>query len=185
MLTFLDATAAWNCDLRGILNHRWWIRNLNNVKSSLDLYVLHCKMCYIVKCSLVWKSISYNFIEKRSGTNFMFLVYSAKRNGTALYIALVHCNVFSNYVFLHRSPFRSAPRDNDGYTSILSQFQRSGAECFWQWWEHCNFSSHSIFPLSAPLRSAPLRTRIIATFPVPTERSGMLLTVMGTLQQFL
>jgi len=28
--------------------------------------------------------------------------------------------------------------------------------------------------------SAPLRTRIIATFPVPTERSGMLLTVMGT-----
>ncbi len=29
---------------------------------------------------------------------------------------------------------------------------------------------------------APLRARIIATFTVPTERSGMLLTVMGTLE---
>jgi len=49
------------------------------------------------------------------------------------------------------APLRSVPE-----SLLRSQFQRSGAECFWQWWEHCsNFSSHSIFPLSAPLRSVP------------------------------
>jgi hypothetical protein len=65
---------------------------------------------------------------------------------------LVHSNLFSYYLFLHRSPFRSAPRDNDGYTSILSQFQL----CLWQRWEHCNFSRYSLFPR----RSTPLRVPI-------------------------
>ena len=111
--------------------------------------------------------------------------------GTALYIALVHCNVFSNYSFtvlrsallretmmgthLYFPSSNGAERnafDSDGNIAISlaiqyfpfplrsvpesllrSQFQRSGAECFWQWWEHCNFSSHSIFPCSALLRA--------------------------------
>ena len=44
---------------------------------------------------------------------------------------------------------------------VRSQFQRSGAERFWQWWEHCNFSRYSLFLR----RSAPLLASIIGTFP--------------------
>jgi hypothetical protein len=45
--------------------------------------------------------------------------------------------------------------------------------------EHCNFSSNSIFPCSALLRATIIGTAL-EHFPVPTERSGTLLTMMGT-----
>jgi len=101
-------------------------------------------------------------------------------------------------------PLRSVPESLE-----RSQFQWSGAECFWQSWEHCNFSSYSLFPLSAPLRARIIHSSngaernafdsdgniaislAIQYFPAPlrsvpiihslTEQSGMLLTVMGTL----
>ena len=99
--------------------------------------------------------------------------------GTALYIALVHCNVFSNYSF---TILRSALLRETMMGTHLYFPSSNGAE-------RNAFDSDGNIAISLaiqyfpfPLRSAPLRTRIIATLPVPTERSGMLLTVMGTLQ---
>ena len=45
--------------------------------------------------------------------------------------------------------------------------------------EHCNFSSHSLFPRSAPLRATIIGTAL-EHFPVLTEQSGTLFTMMGT-----
>jgi len=83
--------------------------------------MLHCKMCYIVKCSLVWKSISLNFIEKRSRTgHFMFyivefsdisvfsLLSEKERNGTwvqHLYIAIYSHTIYS-FTVLRSAPLR-------------------------------------------------------------------------------
>ena len=104
--------------------------------------------------------------------------------GTALYIALVHCNVFSNYSFtvLRSALLRETmmgthlyfPSSNGAERNAFDSDGNIGISRAIQYFP---------FPLrSAPLRSAPLRTRIIATFTVPTERSGALLTMMGTLQ---
>jgi hypothetical protein len=62
------------------------------------------------------------------------------------------------------APLRSVPE-----SLLRSQFQRSGAECFWQWWEHCNFSSHSIFSL---LRSAPYQNHCYVPSSNGAERNA-------------
>ena len=64
---------------------------------------------------------------------------------------LEHCNFSSHSLFPS-----SAPCHNHWYKHLnISQFLRSGAECFWMGTplEHCNYSSHSIFAISAPLRA--------------------------------
>ena len=75
------------------------------------------------------------------------------------------------------SPFRSAPYQNHCYVHSSNGAERNAFD------SDGNIAiSLAIQYFPFPLRSAPLRTRIIATFTVPTERSGALLTVMGTLQ---
>jgi len=79
--------------------------------------------------------------------------------------------------YFRSAPLRSAPCLNHWY---ISQFQRSGAEHFWQWWEHHLNIAISLdihYFSAAPLRSVP---QSLVHFPVPTERSGTLLTMMGT-----
>ena len=109
----------------------------------------------------------------------MFLVYSAKRNGTEhgystvhCTCSLVHCNVFSNYSF---TVLRSALLRETMMGTHLYFPSSNGAE-------RNAFDSDGNIGISIFPRSAPLRTRIIATLTVPTERSGALLTMMGTLQ---
>ena len=111
----------------------------------------------------------------------MFLVYSAKRNGTEhgystvhCTCSLVHCNVFSNYSF---TVLRSALLRETMMGTHLYFPSSNGAE-------RNAFDSDGNIGISLAIQyfPAPLRTRIIATLTVPTERSGALLTVMGTLQ---
>ena len=150
----------------------------------------------------------------------MFLVYSAKRNGTEhgystvhCTCSLVHCNVFSNYSFtvlrsallretmmgthlyfpssngaernafdsdgnigISRAiqyfpfPLRSAPYQNHCYVNSSNGAERSAFD------NDGNIAiSLAIQYFPAPLRSVPIIHSL-------TERSGMLLTVMGTLE---
>ena len=93
--------------------------------------------------------------KKEQNKFYVFSLLSEKeRNGTWVQHCTLHLYIAMSSLTMYSFTVHSCSQwDNDGYTSILSQFQRSGAECFWQWWEHCNFSSHSIFSCSAPLRA--------------------------------
>ncbi len=154
-------------------------------KMSLDLYVLHCKMCYIVKCSLVWKSISLNFIEKRSRTgHFMFyivefsdisvfsLLSEKERNGTwvqHLYIAFYSHTIYS-FTVLRSAPLRETMMGTHLFFPSSNGAERSAFD------NDGNIAiSLAIQYFPAPLRSVPIIHSL-------TERSGMLLTVMGTLE---
>ena len=93
--------------------------------------------------------------------------------GTALYIALVHCNVFSNYSFtvLRSAPLRETMMGTHLYFPSSNGAERNAFD------NDGNIAiSRAIHYFPFPLRSVP------ESFTVPTERSGALLTMMGTLQ---
>jgi hypothetical protein len=80
--------------------------------------------------------------------------------------------------------YRKTERNEFYVFSLLSEKERNGT-----WVQHCTLhlyiamSSLTIpSPFSVPLCSERQWWVHIYTFPVPTERSGMLLTVMGTLE---
>ncbi len=99
----------------------------------------------------------------------MFLVYSAKRNGTEHGYSTVHCYSFT---VLRSALLRETMMGTHLY------FPRSNGA------ERNAFDNDGNIAISRAIHYFPfkLRARIIGTFTVPTERSGALLTMMGTLQ---
>ena len=92
--------------------------------------------------------------------------------GTALYIALVHCNVFSNYSF---TVLRSALLRETMMGTHLYFPSSNGAE-------RNAFDSDGNIGISPAIQYFPAPLRSVPIIHSLTERSGMLLTVMGTLQ---
>ena len=128
--------------------------------------MLHCKMCCIVKCSLVWKSISLNFIEKRSRTgHFMFyivefsdisvfsLLSEKERNGTwvqHLYIAIYSHTIYS-FTVLRSAPLRETMMGTHlFFPSSNFVFDKDG-----------NITRYSLFPRRSTLLRVPIPFRSV------------------------